>query len=88
MWSFGYWASIFTLKNKDRFEHEIVLKILSKSEPSCSYKIVLIKKRVYSVAGYNVGVAGNICPLALVCSTGIESLSVGQHQNLQGYQAV
>ena len=38
----------FTLKNKDRFEHEIVLKILNKSEPRCSYKIVLIKKSVYS----------------------------------------
>ena len=36
---------MFSLKNKDRFEHEIVLKILSKSEPSCSYKIVLIKKK-------------------------------------------
>ena len=43
--SFGYWASISNLKNQDRFEHEIVLKILSKSEPSCSYKIVLIKKK-------------------------------------------
>ena len=50
LWSFGYWASIFNLKNKDRFEHEIVLKILTKSEPRCSYKIVLIKKkRVYSI---------------------------------------
>ena len=50
LWSFGYWASIFNLKNKDRFEHEIVLKILTNSEPRCSYKIVLIKKkkRVYS----------------------------------------
>ena len=45
LWSFGYWASIFNLKNKDRFEHEIVLKILTKSEPRCSYKIVLIKKK-------------------------------------------
>ena len=47
LWSFGYWASIFNHKNKDRFEHEIVLEILTKSEPRCSYKIVLIKKRVY-----------------------------------------
>ena len=45
LWSFGYWASIFNLKNKDRFEHDIVLKILTKSEPRCSYKIVLIKKK-------------------------------------------
>ena len=45
LWSFGYWASISNLKNKDRFEHEIVLKILTKSEPRCSYKIVLIKKK-------------------------------------------
>ena len=41
--SLGYWASISNLKNKDRF----VLKILSKSEPRCSYKIVLIKKSVF-----------------------------------------
>ena len=45
LWSFGYWASIFNLKNKGRFEHEIVFKILTKSEPRCSYKIVLIKKK-------------------------------------------
>ena len=37
--------NMFNLKNKDRFEHEIVLKILTKSEPCCSYKIVLIKKK-------------------------------------------
>ena len=49
LWSFGYWASISNLKNKDRFEHEIVLKILTKSEPRCSYKIVLIKKKSVSV---------------------------------------
>ena len=46
MYSSGYWASIYNLKNKNRFEHEIVLKILTKSEPRCSYKIVLIKKSV------------------------------------------
>ena len=28
--------------------HEDVFKILTKSEPQCSYKIVLIKKRVYA----------------------------------------
>ena len=55
LWSFGYWASIFNLKNKDRFEHEIVLKILTKSEPRCSYKIVLIKKNKHdTVAGGSV----------------------------------
>ena len=34
-------------KNKDRFEHEIVLKIVTKSEPRCSYKIVLIRKKEF-----------------------------------------
>ena len=29
LWSFGYWASIFNLKNKDRFEHEIVLNAVN-----------------------------------------------------------
>ena len=53
------------LKNKDRFEHEIVLKILTKSEPRCFYKIVLIKKKECTTRGklvHNPPIAVTLSP--------------------------